>query len=85
MFLTRAEFFFAIAGASSLAILMTLQSPISWRRYWSAWILFAVIMNVPFIAAVGLLSLAMPMKLAIHGTFGMWPAMLNGAVGRQQF
>jgi hypothetical protein len=83
VFLTRAEFFVAIACASFAAFAMiAFENPRSSLRGAA---IFLATMLVPPIISVALLALAMPMSQAITGTLGMWPALLHGNVSGQQF
>ncbi|MGA2582016.1 MAG: hypothetical protein ABSG31_01970 [Tepidisphaeraceae bacterium] len=83
VFLTRAEFFVAIACASFAAFaLVTLENP---RTSLRGAVIFVIAMLVPPIISIALLALAMPISQAITGTLGMWPALLHGNVSGQQF
>jgi hypothetical protein len=83
IFLTRAEFFVAImaAGTAALGILVITD----WRKSLPAAGIFIAAMVIPPLASAGLLSLAMPWSEALHGTMGMWPALIRGNVSVQHF
>jgi hypothetical protein len=83
VFLTRSEFFVAVMGAAivGFAILATID-----RRLCASFaVAFLFAAAAPPLISVCLLRLAMPGSLAIHGTLGMWPALLRGNVSSQVF
>jgi hypothetical protein len=83
IFLTRSEFFVAAMAAACVA--MVLLATIDRRALGASAAVFAIAAAVPPAISVCLLRLAMPWGLAIHGTLGMWPALLNGSVSAQRF
>lgn len=83
VFLTRAEFFVAIVAAAVAAL--GILALMDWRRIPAAAATFLIAAVAPPLVSAGLLSLAMPWNAAIHGTLGMWPALIRGNVSDQYF
>jgi len=83
VFLTRAEFFLAIAGAAVVGFIFLALIPR--RSFPTLAFIFLAAAALPPLISIGLLRLAMPWTTAIHGTLGMWPALLRGNVSAQHF
>jgi hypothetical protein len=83
IFLTRSEFFVAAMGAAVLGFIFLMR--LSSRAGAILAAMFLLLAAAPPIISVCLLHLAMPWRLAIHGTMGMWPALLRGNVSSQHF
>ncbi|MGD0389355.1 MAG: hypothetical protein ABSC42_10420 [Tepidisphaeraceae bacterium] len=83
IFLTRSEFFVAAIAAAVVA--MGLLATIDIRALPAAAAAFVLAAALPPLISACLLHLAMPWTPAIHGTLGMWPALLNGSVSAQRF
>jgi 4-amino-4-deoxy-L-arabinose transferase-like glycosyltransferase len=83
VFLTRSEFFVAILAAAVVAFVLFLKS--SGRSAVKLALAFLAAGTAPPLLSVLLLKLAMPWSLAIHGTLGMWPALVRGNVSSQYF
>jgi hypothetical protein len=83
VFLTRAEFFVAILGAAMVGFaFLAANSRRSFVSFAAAFFLAAAI---PPLISILLLRIAMPWNVAVHGTLGMWPALLGGKVSSQLF
>ena len=83
IFLTRSEFFIAVMAGAGVALV--LLGATGRRAIPSLAATFALAAALPPLISACLLRLAMPWALAIHGTLGMWPALLNGSVSGQRF
>jgi len=83
VFLTRAEFFVAAIAAAVVAL--GLLATIDRRAFGVSAVTFILAAAMPPLISVSVLHRAMPLALAIHGTLGMWPALLNGSVSAQSF
>jgi hypothetical protein len=81
VFLTRSEFFVALAGAGLAGLTLI---GLSRRSMMCAAVMVAAAAVPPMVSA-SLLRLAMPWAAAIRGTAGMWPSMLSGQVASQHF
>jgi 4-amino-4-deoxy-L-arabinose transferase-like glycosyltransferase len=82
VFLTRAEFFVAIVGAAAVGLTLTIVDD---RRSIRAVPVFLGMLVLPAAVSFILLWLAMPAGLALHGTLGMWPALLQRHITDQHF
>ena len=83
VFLTRSEFFVAVAGAAIVGL--AFFAIVNRRSFAGAWIAFLFAAMLPPVTSAGLLRLAMPGTTAIHGVLGMWPAIFSGHVAAQHF
>ena len=83
IFLTRSEFFVAAMGAAIVGF--AFLAMIDRRSCASFAAIFLIAAAAPPLISVCLLRIAMPWSLAIHGTLGMWPALLRGNVSSQAF
>ncbi len=83
VFLTRAEFFVALIAAAAIAFLILAAA--DWKKLPPSIAIFALTLPLPTLISAFLLSLAMPFSAALHGTLGMWPALLRGNVSSQHF
>jgi hypothetical protein len=83
IFLTRSEFFVAIVGAAIMGFVFL--ATIDRRTCVSFAGIFFIAAAAPPLISVCILRIAMPWSLAIHGTLGMWPALLRGNVSSQAF
>ena len=82
VFLTRAEFFVAIAGTCALGFGLALMED---RQSFRALPIFLGMLALPAAISFALLWLAMPAGMALRGTLGMWPALLRRQVAEQHF
>jgi hypothetical protein len=83
VFLTRAEFFVALIAAAAIAFLIVAAA--DWKKLPASIAIFALTLPLPTLIGAFLLSFAMPFSTALHGTLGMWPALLRGNVSSQLF
>ena len=83
VFLTRSEFFVAVMGAAVVGFAFLARIDRRWCGSFAA--IFLIAAAAPPLISVCLLRIAMPWGLAIHGTLGMWPALLRGNVSSQVF
>jgi hypothetical protein len=83
VFLTRSEFFVAVMGAAIVGFVFLAM--IDRRLCVSFAAIFLIATAAPPLISVCLLRIAMPWGVAIHGTLGMWPALLRGNVSSQIF
>jgi len=83
VFLTRAEFFVALIAAAAVAFLILGVNNL--RKLPALLAIFATATALPPLASASLLSIAMPFHTALHGTLGMWPALIRGNVSSQHF
>jgi hypothetical protein len=83
VFLTRSEFFVAAMGA--VIVGFAFLAMIDRRSCGSFAAIFLIAAAAPPLISACLLRIAMPWGLAIHGTLGMWPALLRGNVSSQLF
>ena len=86
VFLTRAEFFVADIGAVGVGLFFFfMESRGRAGRIAAVSLSFLGAAIVPPVISALLLSMAMPIREALRGTAGMWPALLAGKVAQQVF